>query len=149
MEVICTFIFVLFILHVTGKHTSGCDLGVWGVPAICIVLWALCKVDSFTGASFNPALAIGSTFFQAWNFSKNPNGVMTHYLPMYLAGAALGGVMAGIFYNIHEKLFIKEIHHELQHHLGDNHTINADHDPKAYHHHHHDAGAGGHSHGHH
>jgi len=72
MEVICTFVFVLFILHVTGKHTIGPDLGVWGVPAICLVLWALCNVDSFTGASFNPALAIGSTFFQSWLFSVNP-----------------------------------------------------------------------------
>ena len=63
MQVICTFIFVFFILHVTGRHTVGPDLGVWGVPAICIVLWALCSVDNFTGASFNPALAIGNTMF--------------------------------------------------------------------------------------
>ena len=54
------------------EHTIGPDLGVWGVPAICLVLWALCNVDSFTGASFNPALAIGSTFFQSWLFSVNP-----------------------------------------------------------------------------
>jgi len=66
MEVICTFIFVLFILHATGKHTVGPDMGVWGVPAICLVLWGLCSVDYFTGASFNPALALGITFFQAW-----------------------------------------------------------------------------------
>ena len=63
MEVICTFVFVFFILHVTGRHTMGPDFGVWGVPAICIVLWALCSVDNFTGASFNPALAIGNTMF--------------------------------------------------------------------------------------
>ena len=120
MEVICTFIFVLFILHATGKHTVGPDMGVWGVPAICIVLWALCFVDKFTGASFNPALAIGSTFFQSWHFSVNPNSVMTHYLPMYVGGAALGGLIAGIYYNFHEKLFIKEEHHDhLRHHHGD------------------------------
>ena len=41
MSVICTFIFVFFILHVTGKHTGAPDLGVWGVPAICLVLWGL------------------------------------------------------------------------------------------------------------
>lgn len=62
MEVICTFVFVLFILHATGKHTVGPDMGVWGVPGICLVLWALTNVDSFTGASFNPALALGATF---------------------------------------------------------------------------------------
>jgi len=59
MQVICTFIFVFFILHVTGKHTKPEDLGVWGLPAICLVLWALISVDYFTGASFNPAIAIG------------------------------------------------------------------------------------------
>lgn len=58
MEVICTFVFVLFILFVSGKRTAGIDLGAFTVPCICLVLWALCSVDYFTGASFNPALAI-------------------------------------------------------------------------------------------
>ena len=66
MEVICTFIFVFFILHVTGKRTVGPDLGSFGVLGICLVLWALCSVDYFTGASFNPALACGLTVFQYW-----------------------------------------------------------------------------------
>ena len=60
MEVIVTFIFVFFILHVTGKHTQGPDLGVYGIPAICLVLWSLTKVDAFSHASLNPALAIAS-----------------------------------------------------------------------------------------
>ena len=72
MEVICTFVFVLLILHVTGKKTMGPDLGVWGVPAICLNLWALCNVDWFTAASFNPALAVGSTVFMYWNYPVNP-----------------------------------------------------------------------------
>ena len=63
MEIVCTFIFVLYILHVTGEHTKTPKMGLWVPASICLVLWALCKVDSFTGASFNPALAIGSTFF--------------------------------------------------------------------------------------
>jgi len=121
MEVICTFVFVLFILFVTGKHTMVPDLGVMGVPAICLVLWALCQVDSFTGASFNPALAIGSTFFQTWCFSVNPQGVMTHYLLEYLAGASLGGILAGCFYNCYERLFKKhehDIHSQINHEYG-------------------------------
>ena len=109
MEIICTFVFVLFILHATGKQTVGPDMGVWGVPAICLVLWALCQVDAFTGASFNPALAIGSTLFQTWCYDVNPQGVMTHYLPMYVFGAALGGILAGVFYNFHERLFKHEV----------------------------------------
>ena len=121
MEVICTFVFVLFILHATGKHTVGPDMGVWGVPAICFVLWALCQVDAYTGASFNPALAIGSTFFQSWLYDVNPQNVMTHYLPMYIGGAALGGIFAGVFYNFHEKLFHCE---EDEHHRVTDSSIN-------------------------
>ena len=30
---------------------------------------------------------------------------MTHYLPMYVGGAACGGILAGIFYIFHEGLF--------------------------------------------
>lgn len=106
----CTFVFVLFILHVTGKHTAGPDLGVWGVPAICLVLWGLCSVDWFTAASFNPALATGSTVFQTlyWTEGINPSNVLTHYAPMYIGGASLGGLCAGLYYNMHEKLFLNE-----------------------------------------
>lgn len=35
-------------------------------------------------------------------------GVMTHYLPMYMGGAALGGILAGVFYNYHSTLFHEE-----------------------------------------
>lgn len=105
MEVICTFVFVLYILHATGKRTASEQPSSITVATICLVLFALCKVDGFTGASFNPALAIGSTFFQTWCFSVNPSGVMTHYLLDYLGGAALGGILAGCFYNCHERLF--------------------------------------------
>ena len=108
MEVICTFIFVLTILHLTGKHTSGSDTGAWTLPVICLVLWALCSVDNFTGASFNPALAIGSTVFQTWWYPNDPSNILSHYLPMYVGGAALGGILSGMFYNSYSKLFVPD-----------------------------------------
>ena len=108
MEVICTFIFVLFILHVTGKHTgnSAPESSVFILPSICIVLWGLCNVDYFTSASFNPALAIGSTVFQYWWYPNNPMDVMMHYMWYYIGGAALGGISAGMFYHLYSPLFI-------------------------------------------
>lgn len=107
MEVVCTFVFVLTILHVTGKRTIAAipESTVWILPTICIVLWALCNVCYFTGASFNPALAIGSTVFQYWWYPNNPSNVMTHYLLYYVTGAAVGGMSAGLFYQWHKTLF--------------------------------------------
>ncbi len=105
MQVICTFVFVAYILHVTGRKTSHGPSSVWILPGICIVLWALCSVDYFTNASFNPALAIAQTVFQYWWYPTNPQNVMTHYLLYYVGGAAIGGILAGIFYNFHETLF--------------------------------------------
>lgn len=43
-----------------------------------------------------------------WQFPYNPSGILTHYLPMYVGGACLGGILAGVFYNQHVKLFEKE-----------------------------------------
>ena len=108
MEVICTFIFVLFILFVSGKHGGG---SVWGLPAICLVLWALCTVDAFTGASFNPALAVGSTVFQAWWYPNESHAhrVMYYYLVYYIGGALTGGVVAGVFYNMYEQYVLDPI----------------------------------------
>lgn len=105
MEVVCTFIFVLLILVVTGKRTIAPDLGSYGVFAICLNLWALSNVDAFTGASFNPALAISQTIFQYWWYPTNPSGVMWFYLPYYIIGAILGGVSAGVFYMFYETVF--------------------------------------------
>ena len=116
MEVVCTFVFVALILHVTGSRTGGMDLGAWKVPAICLNLWALCSVDYFTAASFNPALALGSTVFQYWQYPNNPDNVLTHYMFIYMAGAALGGIIAGLWFHIHNGLF-PEPEHEDEHHL--------------------------------
>jgi len=105
MQIVCTFIFVFTILHVTGQRTMGPDLGIWGLPAICLVLWGLAFVGGYSSASVNPALATGSTIFQLWLYPNNPSKLLTHYAPMYIGGASLGGVLAGIFYTFHEKLF--------------------------------------------
>lgn len=105
MEVICTAVFVGYIIHVTGKRTMGPDLGIWGLPTICLVLWALCSVDHFTGASFNPALALGLTVFQYTFYPTNPQNVMWHYLPHYIFGALTGGLVAGLIYNQHKKMW--------------------------------------------
>ena len=97
MEIASTFIFVLFILFVTGKRTQVSDLGTWGVPAICLTLWALTHVDYYTAASMNPAIALAQSLFQSFWFPTN-TGAMLFYLPWYVLGASGGGVLAGLFY---------------------------------------------------
>jgi len=106
MEILGTFMFVLFILFVTGKKTQVPDLVVWGIPGICLNLWALCNVVNYTAPSFNPALAVGQSIFAyMWwrdpingDYLENRNEAMT-YLPYYFIGAAAGGIMAGLFYH--------------------------------------------------
>lgn len=66
MEIMGAFVFVLFILFVTGKKTQVPDLGTWGIPGICLNLWAITCVDFYTGASINPALAFATSVFQYW-----------------------------------------------------------------------------------
>ena len=127
MEVVCTFIFVAFILHVTGSKTGGLDLGAWKVPAICLNLWALCSVDYYTAASFNPALAIGSTVFQYWLYPNNPNNVLTHYMMLYIAGAALGGICAGLWSHLHYTLFPEPEKEIEEHHIQQHHVVNEAH----------------------
>ena len=106
MEIMCTFIFVLFILHVTGKRTGGDDdIGFWKVPSICLVLWALINVDHFGNASFNPALGTATFIMSAIWYPYNVQGVVTHYMWQYLVGSALGGFLAGVFYHLHSKMF--------------------------------------------
>ena len=105
IEVVTSFIFALLILVVTGKKTIAPDLGTYGVPAICLNLWALGYVGHFTGPSFNPALAISQTIFQYWWFPTNPSNVMWYYLPFYLIGQTIGSVGAGFFYLVYESAF--------------------------------------------
>lgn len=102
---VCTFVFVLFILYVTGKRTQATDLGSFGPFAICLNLWALSNVDSFTGASLNPALCIAQTIFQCWWLPTNPEGVLAYYMPFYIIGALAGGILAALFYIVYEKAF--------------------------------------------
>ena len=101
MEIVCTFIFVLFILFVTGKRTQVADLGSFGIPAICLTLWALTHVDYYTAASMNPAIALAQSIYQSVWFATNTKA-MLFYLPWYMLGAFGGGVLAGLFYLVFE-----------------------------------------------
>ena len=98
MEILPTFVFVLFILYVTGKKTAAPDLGTFGVFGICLNLWAITNVDWYTSCSVNPALAIGASIFQYWHWDFQNRDLMLFYLPWYVIGAAAGGCLAGGFY---------------------------------------------------
>ena len=97
-EVVGTFVFVLFILQVTGKKTAPPDLGTFGVFGIVLNLWALCNVVWYPGASFNPALAIGCSIFQYWHWDIANRGILLFYMPWYIVGAFAGGAAAGMFH---------------------------------------------------
>ena len=98
MNIMGAFVFVLFILFVTGKKTAVPDLTKWGLPGICLNLWALCKVTWYSPGSMNPALAVGCSIFQYWQWEGENKDLMLFYMPWYMIGSAVGGILAGLFY---------------------------------------------------
>lgn len=46
-----------------GPNTSPTKDGVHVAMVVALVLWGLIILDYHTGACFNPAIAIGQTFF--------------------------------------------------------------------------------------
>ena len=60
---LCTFIFVLVILMLKGSRTQLTKDGVHVALTVSLTLWALITLDYHTGACFNPAVALGQTFF--------------------------------------------------------------------------------------
>ena len=115
MEILPAFVFVLFILFVTGKKTGVPDMGTFGPFGICLNLWAICNVDWYTACSVNPALAIGGSIFQYWHWSYQNRDLMLFYLPWYVIGASLGGICAGIFYHWLSSNFPDKNEHEKVH----------------------------------
>ena len=62
-QALCTFIFVLVILMLKGKKTGHTKDAILLAFSVAVTLWALIKLDYHTGACFNPAVAIGQTYF--------------------------------------------------------------------------------------
>ena len=122
MEILPAFVFVLFILFVTGKKTQVPDLGTFGIFGICLNLWALCNVDWYTACSVNPALAIGGSIFQYWHWSYGNRELLLFYLPWYVIGACLGGIFAGLFYHWLASNFPDKDEHEKVHQAADNNS---------------------------
>lgn len=104
-QIMCTFIFILVILMVKGKHTAPTSDGMLGAATVASCLAGMIQVAMRLGPVFNPAVAIAFTTLDVWQ-SPNPNGIYTHYFYAYTLGPLLGGLFAGIFYIMHEKAFI-------------------------------------------
>ena len=127
MNMMGAFMFTLFILFVTGKKTSVPDLGSWGIVGICLNLWALCNVDWYTAPSFNPALAVGGSIFQYWQWDYANKDLMLFYMPWYMIGSCLGGVLSGMFYHYLASLFPDRDQEENITKAGVRDSINDDH----------------------
>jgi len=63
-QALCTFIFVSVILILKGHRTGPTRDGIHVALTVALVLWGLITLDYHTGACFNPAVALGQTFFQ-------------------------------------------------------------------------------------
>ena len=64
----------------------------------------LTQTAGYSGACFNPAVAIAQIFYQ-WTQADNSDGELTRYFWMYTIGPMTGGVLAGIIHRFHLKAF--------------------------------------------
>ena len=95
-----------------GKKTGHTKDAVLLAFSVAVTLWSLIKLDYHTGACFNPAVAIGQTYFQTRHL-RNINQWLSHYLYAYTVGPCIGGSAAGFFY-----LLLKPCHREQDEGVG-------------------------------
>ena len=110
---LCTLVFVSVILILKSDRTSPTKDGIHGALTTALVLWALMTLNYHTGACFNPAVAIGQTYFQVQNLANKDCLWLSHYLYIYTGGPALGGLAAGILFWVFEKCHKKDDQHLL------------------------------------
>ena len=99
-----------------GQKTGPTRDGIHVALTVALVLWGLITLDYHTGACFNPAVAIGQTFLQV-NQLDNTNNWLSHYFYAYTGGPALGGILSGLFFLMHEQCHkdTEEHHHHHEH----------------------------------
>ena len=90
---------------VKGKHTAPTGDGMLGASTVVLTLAGLIQVAMRLGPVFNPAVALAFYTQDAWQGSDK---IYTHYTFEYAFGPALGGIIAGFFYVIHERAFKDE-----------------------------------------
>ena len=89
VEIILTFAFVLAILGVTDKKENGSIAGL--VIGLTLVVIHLIGIP-FTGTSVNPARSFGPALFQG--------GQALAQVWVFIIAPAIGGALAGVFYNL-------------------------------------------------
>ena len=89
VEIILTFAFVLAILGVTDKASNASIAGL--VIGLTLVVIHLIGIP-FTGTSVNPARSFGPALFQG--------GQALAQVWVFIIAPAIGGALAGIFYNL-------------------------------------------------
>ena len=87
---------------VKGKHTAPTGDGMLGASTVVLTLAGLIQTAMRLGPVFNPAVAVAFYTLDAWQGSDK---IYTHYTYAYILGPALGGIIAGLFYTMHEKAF--------------------------------------------
>jgi len=99
IEMICTFLFVTFVL-VISHHNSSSD-GVINCAAIGLALYcAVREASGVSGGGINPTVGLVQSIFQktvnARVYPKAPETQPT-YIVCYVGGGLLGGFLAGLF----------------------------------------------------
>lgn len=93
-EFMFTFALVSVVLNVaTTKKAAGNSY--FGLAIGFTVMAGVFAVGPISGGAFNPAVAMGPAILDSIN-----GGDAMHYIPIYLIGCLLGGMIAGFFFKI-------------------------------------------------
>ena len=101
--------FVLCVLVLKGKSTNPVKSDVAGAFLVAAVLFACINVDMFDGPCFNPAVGVSQTIYQYSQLKDtvSDSTFLSEYMWAYTLGPAIGGLVAGVLYLIHEKQVAK------------------------------------------
>ena len=89
---------------VKGKNTAPTTDGILGALTVSITLFGLIMAGGKYGACYNPAVGLSLGLWGVWNLSAT---YIKHYMYLYILGPFIGGLLAGGFHNVHQKLHEK------------------------------------------
>ena len=94
----------MLVLCTKTSRLAPSKSGFLALIGVVFTILGLTQTAGYSGACFNPAVAIAQVTYQ-WTQAVNTDNELTRYLWMYIMGPMTGGVLAGILHRFHLRAF--------------------------------------------